>query len=1716
MTHLALAPASCANLILKCSLAGLLLIFLFSGRGVAQSTTAVDGYTPLGLSPGAPAGSYSLSGFEYVNLFNGNLNFALPLLGVGGRGGAGYQITRPIERKWVVEQFYDEFGQFYSYFPSEPVQLWANPDYGAGTLTARYAHWGARNCPRPDGTVQKAYDRTLTRLTFTAPGGTQYELRDQQTNGQYYTVPSCPASGSSYNRGNVFITSDGTSATFISDTDITEGLIADDPYWYADPYDISGYLLLRDGTRYRLEHGMVSWIRDRNGNKVAWSNGIIDPLNRKVTITYQSQSAPYDDIKYEGFGGADRTIRVTYTPLASALRLGYAPQTPKQLFPELDGSSTTDYDPQVIRSITLLPDGRSYTFSYNSYGELARVVLPTGGAIEYDYAAGLTNGNASGTINFGLTYGGGAMDWQIYRRVIERRTYANGTTLESKTTFSRPESVVGSTLGYVVVDQMNAAGTLLARQKHYFHGSAADSLDNTGIFASLAYPGWKEGREWKTEMLDDDGATVLKRVEHTWQQPVAGSTWPLTQPETSDVAKPNNPQITQTVTTLVDTNQVTKQTFTYDQYNNQTNVYEYNYGAGVVGTLVRRTSSTYVTTNVVGGVTYNYQTDPSIHLRSLPKQTSVYDAAGVEQARTTFEYDNYTATTNHAALVARTGISGLDSSFTTSYGKRGNTTAVTRYLLTNGAMTSSISTYQQYDAAGNVVKTIDGLGNQTTFSFNDCFGSPNAEAHLNASPIELSTQYSYAFPTLVTNASGHTTYTQYDYYTGKAVDVEDANGVTSSVYYNDDLDRPTQVINAADDLALRSQTTYNYDDTYHIVTTTSDLSDFGDNRLKSQTLYDGLGRTTETRQYETATTYITTKQAYDALGRVSKVSNPYRSGQTILWTTSAYDALGRVISVTTPDSAIVSTVYSGNTVTVTDQAGKDRQSTTDALGRLTQVIEDPGTGGLNYTTTYAYDVLGNLKTVTQGSQTRSFTYDSLSRLKSTVNPESGTINYVYDNNDNLTQKTDARSISITISYDVLNRPTLKNYSDTTPDVAYFYDAQTLPTGAPSFVRGAATGKLVAVTTGGTSVGSYYGYDGLGQTLRRIQQTDSVNYLVEAAYNKAGAMTGETYPQVPGHSGRRTVSYSFDMAGRLSSLTTAATTYAAAASLTGISYAPHGGLASETLGNNLVHALIYNNRLQPTQFKLGTTAAPTSVLNLSYNYGTTANNGNVLDVTNTIGTWTTKQIHTYDALNRLDATQETNGSTTIYWTEDEAYDRYGNRWEVNAGIASLTFNAQNNRITSAGYVYDAGGNLTNDTVHTYGYDAENRIRTVDGVMNTYQYDGEGRRVRKYFPLGEQVRFVYGISGQLIAEFETTSGAVKKEYIYGGSGLLATIEPVTGTRYTTADHLGSPRILTSSAGAVVSRHDYRSFGEELPAGTGGRTTAQGYSAVDNIRQKFTSHERDNEIGLDFMQARYYSSTQGRFTSPDSIEGNALNPQTMNLYAYVHNNPLKFIDPSGHSAVPSMWRPQSSADFERLSKQLMYDSLGIEQPSPKIDKMEFSSGTQGDNVVQVESAYLDPFEIKGRISLNEVTFQVTNIDQARTIFGEGSEDPLTITLYLTLPKNTTEVAPSKIKTIPRLERDNKGVQRAVFEEVIEGSKVSLTNVENSNLRLSRRIEGLVSFPEVNYSDRGAVAKFSLYPRKGYNVNDSNSVNVLIKGWAKTKVINTTIRVTIIPPGR
>ena len=106
------------------------------------------------------------------------------------------------------------------------------------------------------------------------------------------------------------------------------------------------------------------------------------------------------------------------------------------------------------------------------------------------------------------------------------------------------------------------------------------------------------------------------------------------------------------------------------------------------------------------------------------------------------------------------------------------------------------------------------------------------------------------------------------------------------------------------------------------------------------------------------------------------------------------------------------------------------------------------------------------------------------------------------------------------------------------------------------------------------------------------------------------------------------------------------------------------------------------------------------------------------------------------------------------------------------------------------------------------------------------------------------------------------------------------------------------MKDSQGNVISRRDFKPFGEELTNNTGERTIAAKYGAADNLRQKFTTYQRDEETGLDFAEARMYENRHGRFTAVDPLlaSGKSANPQTFNRFVYVGNNPIGRTDPFG----------------------------------------------------------------------------------------------------------------------------------------------------------------------------------------------------------------------------
>ena len=940
------------------------------------------------------------------------------------------------------------------------------------------------------------------------------------------------------------------------------------------------------------------------------------------------------------------------------------------------------------------------------------------------------------------------------------------------------------------------------------------------------------------------GGTLLETINTTW----------------------NSSQTPATRTVILANNQQSKIVTSYDYYSNLSEVDEYDWGSGAPpSTPVRKTVNTYLSSTT-------YQ---NLGIVNRLQSSVVYNGAGTIVAQTQYEYDNYTDGLTASGAVQH------NANYGTAFTTRGNVTAVKRWRSEDN---SWITTRFQYDDAGNIVSSTDPAGHTTTFSYADSW------ANTTCTP---SGGNAAAYVATITNALSQRSASQYNSCTGTVASVTDANNQVTSFTY-DYLGRLLQ--QTAPDTG---QTTVTYADTAIPPTATTSVKLTGSASATSEVVYDGLGRViqSQTTSDPGGTDYVDT--TYDPLGRAYTVSNPYRSKNegTYGVTTYKYDALGRVESVTDPDGNAAATSYSGNCATVSDEQGKQKESCSDALGRLTEVIEDPS--GLNYQTAYIYDALNDLTSVMQSnSRPRSFTYDSLGRRTQSVNPESGTVTYAYDADANcaspnsfpgdLVSRTDARGVRACLQYDALHRATQKNYSDGTPTADFAYDVSsgsgwTCPTGSINPI-----GRL-GQTSNGSAISGYC-YDPVGRVTTKYTCLPIVGgcTLVQtsAQYDLAGDLTELTYPD------GRAVAAQYDGAANLTQVQFASMngTQVGYNYFSGATYGAAGQLGSFGLGNGAAEAFTYTNRLQLATHTL--TMNGNTILNYAYSFNDTSghDNGNVMGITDNVTpglSWT----YSYDAVNRLTSAQTQATSGADCFGQTYGYDAWGNLLQENVTkCTGYMLNASantNNQLTNGGQTYDPSGQMTSDGTHSYTFDAEDDLTAVDGGGTAkYTYDAEGNRARK--DAGSSWTQYVFFGGAVIAE-NTPSGWTDYVFANGQRLARATGSSSSGTVYYHVDHLGTTRIETDASGNVLAECTYAPFGQVISCSPD--------DAANNYR--FTGQERDAETNVDNFLARNYTSQFGRFLQPDpagTAAADPMNPESWNRYAYVTNNPTNFIDPSG----------------------------------------------------------------------------------------------------------------------------------------------------------------------------------------------------------------------------
>jgi RHS repeat-associated protein len=503
-----------------------------------------------------------------------------------------------------------------------------------------------------------------------------------------------------------------------------------------------------------------------------------------------------------------------------------------------------------------------------------------------------------------------------------------------------------------------------------------------------------------------------------------------------------------------------------------------------------------------------------------------------------------------------------------------------------------------------------------------------------------------------------------------------------------------------------------------------------------------------------------------------------------------------------------------------------------------------------------------------------------------------------------------QTVTVSYCYDALNRPTAKayTYSPNTPPTCSG-TPPTFPSPVATYLYDQTAFNGLTITNGiGRRTGmtdaagsEAWSYDTQGNVLADRRTTNGVTKTTSATYNLDGSLATLTYPS------GRVVTYATNAAGRSVSATDTANSINYAA---GAHYSPFGSLASIQNGAGIVSTYIFNNRFQPCWLYTTTstslawnsttctgTATAANILDLKLNLNPgSGDNGNVIAITNNRDN-TRSQNFAYDSLNRLASAQTQTTGVTIpnpnCWGLTFGYDPWGNL--LNSSTTGPTGCSEplplsvsgtaSNQI--GGYCYDAGGNLLDQGAcpsgaHAYAYNAENELTSAGGV--TYTYDGDGKRVQK----SNGKLYWYGMGSDPLDETDLTGSIVNTsfhEYIFFGGQRIARRDYQNNVNYYFADHLGTSRVVASSSGTILDDSDFYPFGGERPV-----TSSSGNP------YKFTGYERDSESGLDYASARHYSSSLGRFLSPDPVSGSPGNPQTWNRYAYVYNNPLNATDPSG----------------------------------------------------------------------------------------------------------------------------------------------------------------------------------------------------------------------------
>jgi len=894
--------------------------------------------------------------------------------------------------------------------------------------------------------------------------------------------------------------------------------------------------------------------------------------------------------------------------------------------------------------------------------------------------------------------------------------------------------------------------------------------------------------------------------------------------------------------------------------------------------------------------------------RGVP--TSITQGSGTAQARTTtYTWDARFLKPTVIVQPVQTP-NGVGSSITTNtYDSAGNLTAWAVAVTGSGGYSASRSGATTYNSFGEPLTLTNARGKTTILAY-DPVGN------------RLS----------ITDALGHaTTYGGYDT-AGNVGYAVDPNGLRTEFTY-DALQRISQVRQGCEPGSAPDchwETTLI---TYNPMGKVGSITQANGRGLAYH--YDTAHRRTQVDVTSNGTVLGSTQIAWNAFSEITGKTFKDASGNVLQSQTFGYDALSRLTAVIDSRAKAFAQTWDAqsNLATTTDPLSHGTLQAYDALDRLTQTtLPDTTTEGQGYgpddTVISQTDALGH---------TTAYGFNGFGEVISRQSPDSGLTRYTRDADGHVLTQADARGVTLTTTYDDLDRPLTQ--AGTTAPIT-----EAITFGYDSCSHGVGHLCTVVDRTGATA----FTYDRWGRVTSRAQ-----------------ILNGHAYTQA----------YTYDTAGQLATLTY-----------------PSGAVLTQTWANGRVVSQTWNGQpilssaqYDPWDKPLGWTWASGRTFAIGWDL-----DGRVSTIA--AGAGASSQTYTYDDAWRLTGVAH-NGTTETYGydTRDRlttgttwgsyTYDANSNRlsWLGTLGPMSYGISPTSNRLTtlnSTAVSVDAAGNLTSKPGLALAYDDWSRLRmaTGSGVTTTYGVNGLGERVGKAQGTTQRI-YIYSAPGHLLGVYDGTTGLPLEEWAYLGERPVADAQGSQVYAIET-DHLMAPlRVLDPTNATVWSWVNREPFGASAPI----EGTVDGQPFQMGLR--FPGQYADRETGLVSNGFRDYDPVVGKYVETDPtglIAG-------LNLYGYVKASPLDKFDSfgldeiavnfynsgarhvgisvnggqsSGYYPVKSGWYDLLYAVGYSAPGHMRYDAIEQEGRSPSdVVKIEVSPDQAKKAVMEIEKMTKDP---------------------------------------------------------------------------------------------------------------------------------------------------------------